>query len=78
MIDADPAQLSAEAAQALLRFDFAASDRRRMEELSERVGRGELSQHEQDELQTYVRAGHVLALIQSKARRAIKLAQAST
>jgi hypothetical protein len=69
MIDADPVQLSAEAAKALLKFDFAPSDRRRMDELSERVQRGQLSQEEQDELQTYVRAGHVLALIQSKARR---------
>jgi hypothetical protein len=78
MIDADPAQLSAEAAKALLKFDFAPSDRRRMEELSRRVQGGQLSLAEQEELQTYVRAGHVLALIQSKARRAIKTGPGSS
>jgi hypothetical protein len=72
-IDADPAHLSAEAAKTLLNFYFAPADRRRMDELPERVQRGQISQGQWDRLQTYVRVEHVLALlIQSKAKRAIK------
>lgn len=75
MIDADPDDFSIEAARTFLKFDFAPSDRKRMDELSERAQAGQLSMEEREELERYVRAGHVLALIQSKSRRAIKSAE---
>ncbi len=78
MIDAHSAALSTQAAKSLLELDFAPSDRRRMDVLSRRMQRGQLSQLEQHELQTYVRAGHILARIQSKARRTMKSAPASS
>ena len=43
-----------------------------MRDLAERNQEGSLSSEEQEELQNYVKAGHLLALLHSKARKSLK------
>jgi hypothetical protein len=51
---------------------FEEEDQGRMHNLAERNQEGALSFQEQEELRNYVTAGHLLALLHSKARRSLK------
>jgi len=66
--------LSAAAARSILRLDFRASDRQRMNALAEKARRSALSPDEDQELDDYIRVGHLLAIMQSKARQSLKKA----
>ena len=48
-----------------------------MTELAERNQGGDLSAEEREELDSYVRSGHLLALLHSKARKSLKRRRAS-
>jgi hypothetical protein len=72
LIKADRGDLSPELARYLLTLGFDEEEQGRMRELAERNQTGELSAEEQRELQNYVKAGHWLALLHSKARRLLK------
>ena len=63
--------LSTEAAQAIGRLDFSASDRERMNELAEKNREGQLTDDEDEELNCYIRVGQILGILQSKARRTL-------
>jgi hypothetical protein len=67
----DPA-MPPETACYLLRLDFTPADHARMEDLSGKAEAGTLTPAEQAELDDYVRVGHQLALLQSKARVALR------
>ena len=56
----------------LLRLDFTPADHARMDELGEKARAGTLTPAEQAELEDYVRVGHHLALLQSRARVALR------
>jgi hypothetical protein len=71
LLEPENANLSAEAARYLLSIDFPEADRERMDVLAEKSQSGELLGDERDELEEYVRIGHVLALIHSKARKSL-------
>ena len=62
----------AELARYILTLGFDAEDQARMSELAERNQEGALASEEQVELQNFVKAGHLLALLHSKARRSLK------
>ena len=64
--------MSKELAKYVLTLGFAEEDQGRMGDLAERNQQGELSQAEHDELMAFVRAGHLLALLHSKARQALQ------
>ncbi len=64
--------LSRQAANSLLALAFSAEDRQRMQALAERAQEGTLSQEEQKAIDNYERVGHYLAILQSKARVALK------
>ncbi len=72
LIKADKGDLSRELARYVLTFGFGEEDQARMRELAERNQAGALSAEEQDELQNYVKAGHLLALLHSKARKSLQ------
>jgi|RhiMetdeSRZDD1v2_1073273.scaffolds.fasta_scaffold2953465_2 hypothetical protein len=59
-------------ARYILTLGFNSEDQARMTDLAARNQDGALSLEEQDELRSYVRAGHLLALLHSKARKALK------
>jgi hypothetical protein len=72
LLQANQAEMSAELARYLLTLGFGQKDQARMDELSDRNQRGALSAEEKEELLSYVKVGHLLALLQSKARKALK------
>jgi hypothetical protein len=59
-------------ARYLLTLSFGEKDQARMCDLASRNQEGALSAAEQVELNNYVRAGHLLAVLQSKARVAVR------
>jgi hypothetical protein len=64
--------LSPAAARALLKMDFDAVDKRRMTSLAKKAQAGALSPDEEAQLENYRRAGYLLDLIHSKARRSLR------
>jgi hypothetical protein len=72
LIKANSGDLSVELARYILTLGFDEQDQNRMRELAERNQEGALTSDEQVELQSYVKAGHLLALLHSKARRSLK------
>lgn len=68
--------LPREVAQEILAWDFPPEDKERMAQLSEKARAGELSANEEAQIDSYVRVGHIINLMQAKARLAIKQAVA--
>jgi len=63
---------SPQAARDILALDFGPADKERMRQLSAKARAGTLTRHEQVEIDNYERVGHVLNIMQSKARRSLK------
>ncbi len=72
IVDADKPNLSPAAARAILRFDFSARDRGRMNRLAAKNREGMLTPAEDQELDNYIRVGQTLGILKSKARRSLK------
>jgi hypothetical protein len=70
--------ISPELARYILGLGFSTEDSSRMQELAAKNRRGEISHQELEELDNYITAGDILAIWQSKARRALKQCQASS
>jgi hypothetical protein len=70
--------ISPELARYILGLDFSTEDRSRMQELAAKNRRGDISHQELEELDNYIIAGDILAIWQSKARRALKQGQVSS
>lgn len=66
------AKLTPAAARSLLALDFSDEDRDRMNVLAEKARAGCLTKNEDAELDDFIHVGNMLAIIQSKARRALK------
>jgi hypothetical protein len=60
------------AARVFLRLDFNKADKDRMRQLSAKAREGTLAPDEQVEINNYERVGHLLNILQSKARRSLK------
>jgi len=69
IVDPEHPFLSAEAARAILRLDFSAADRARMNQLAAKNREGKLTPTEEQELNSYIRVGQTLGILQSKARQ---------
>jgi len=72
LIKAKDGTLSPDLARYLLTLGFDEDDQARMRNLAQRNQEGALSPEERQQLDSYVKAGHLLALLQSKARRSLK------
>ena len=70
--------ISPELARYILGLGFSTEDRSRMRALAAKNRRGDISPQELEELDNYITAGDILAIWQSKARRALKQYQASS
>jgi hypothetical protein len=77
VVDPDEPFRSVEAAQAILRFRFSASDRARMNRLAAKNRQGKLKPVEEEALNNYIRVGQTLGILQSKARRSLKAGKES-
>lgn len=74
--ETDRGRLSPALARHILKLRFSATDQTRMHELAVKNQEGKLSAAELAELDTYVRVGDLLALLQSKARQRLGKARA--
>ena len=72
LIDSEKADISPEAARAFLALGFKQGDRNRMNFLAARARTGRLTDAEKFELDEYLQAGDVLALLKSKARQSLR------
>jgi hypothetical protein len=78
LADLDARSMSPETARQLLRLDFDASHQRRLAALSEKAQEGPLCPSEEAELDEFIRVADLLAILQSRARRALKRAGPSS
>ncbi len=68
----DDPTFSPDGAQDILRLGFSESDKQRMRELSAKARAGTLTAEEDAEAGRYELLGHLLGILQSKARRSLK------
>ena len=69
--------LSRELARYILTLGFDEEDQNWMSELARKNQEGSLSSDEKAELENFVKAGHLLALLHSKARKTLKASKVS-
>jgi hypothetical protein len=72
LIRPEAPDFSPETARSLLALDFGPADRARMNDLAVKARKGTLTEAEDQELDGYIRVGHVLGLLHAKARRALR------
>jgi hypothetical protein len=71
LIRSDQGDLSRQLARYILTLGFDEADQARMSDLAARNQEGALSPEEMEELMNYVKAGHLLAVLHSKARKSL-------
>lgn len=62
-----------EAAESILNIRFSAQDVTRMHELLDEGNKGTITTEEREEADSYERVGHLIAMLQSVARRTLKV-----
>src|SRR5215472_12243261 len=72
VIESDATPITPEVARYLLSMQLPRADEERVNELSARARAGSLSEAEAQELDSYLHIGRLLAVMQSRARRALK------
>lgn len=72
LLKLDEGDMSPLLARYVLTLGFAETDQARMSDLAARNQQTKLSRPEREELDNYVRAGHLLALLHSNARKSLK------
>lgn len=72
LILSERSDLPADAARYILTLDFPEADRRRMNELAAKAAAGDLTTQDSSEIESYRHVSHLLALMQSKARRSLE------
>ena len=77
LIKADKTDLSRELARYILTLGFDEEDQNRMSELARKNQEGSLSSDEKAELENFVKVGHLLALLHSKASKSLKARKVS-
>jgi hypothetical protein len=70
--DGKSATLTPALARHVLKLKFDDADTARMHELAQKNREGQLSDVEREELDSYVKVGDLLAILQSKARKLLK------
>ena len=78
LADLEPQSMSPETSRKLLELNFSRPQQKRVDVLSEKAQEGTLTPPEQDELDEYIRVADLLAILQSRARRALKHAHPSS
>jgi hypothetical protein len=74
LAELDPSSFSPETARVFLQLGFSRAEQRRVDQLSERARQGSLTPDEEQELDESIHVGNLLAIVQSKARQALKRA----
>jgi hypothetical protein len=77
ILEPDKPALSPQAARDILALDFDPADKERMHQLLAKARAGTLTPAEQIAIDNYERVGHLLNILQSKARRCLKVRRGS-
>jgi len=72
VVNPEQGDLPPEMAEMVLNLDFQPSDRKTMQILSEKASQGELTESEREMLDGFIRVGHFLGMLKSKARVSLK------
>jgi hypothetical protein len=72
LIAAERGDLAPALARYVLTLGFSPEDKARMHDLAVRNQAGAVTAAEREDLESYVKVGHLLALLQSKARKSLK------
>ncbi len=72
ILEPDQPTFSVQAARDILALDFSPADKERMRQLSAKARAGTLTPDEQGAIDNYERVGHLLNILQSKARLSLK------
>jgi hypothetical protein len=72
VLEPDKQAFSPDSARDILALDFSEADKDRMRQLSAKANEGTLSADEQAAMNNYERIGHLINILQSKARRSLK------
>jgi hypothetical protein len=78
LIEPEVESLPPEAARYILSLEFCQIDHDRMQALAAKARQGTLTPAEQDEVESYERVGHLVALLKSKARKSLKTLSSGT
>ncbi len=78
LADLEPRSIPPATARKLLELNFSRRQQKRASLLSEKAQEGTLTPSEEDELDEYIRVADLLAILQSRARRALKAANPSS
>ena len=73
IIQAEDEELTPETARYWLSRKLSSADEERVEALSTKASAGSLTESEQQELDSYIRIGMLMSIIQSKARQLLKI-----
>jgi hypothetical protein len=73
LLEGQKHDISPEFARYILSLEFTESDRERLDYLAERSSSGTLTPEEEAEYDSYLHVGNVLAIMQSKARVALRV-----
>lgn len=74
VVGSDETEFDADMARALLRLKFSEAQNERMRELADKANRGTLSEDERERMESFRRVGNLLALLQARARLALRRA----
>ena len=77
MLDPVSRCLTPDVAERLTELSLAPEVQERIDELADRNTEGELSEEERRELETYVRTGNIIAILQAKARKQLRQPKAA-
>ena len=72
VVNPECGDLPPDLAEVVLKLDFQPSDRATMHALAEKASLGELTEAEQEMLDGFIRVGHFLGMLKSKARVSLK------
>lgn len=72
VVNPERGDLPPEMAAMVLNLDFPPADRSTMQALSEKASQGELTESEREMLDGFIRVGHFLGMLKSKARVSLK------
>lgn len=72
VLEPDKPSLSPQAARDILALDFSPADKQQMRQLSAKAREGTLTPDERAAIDNYERVGHLINIMQSKARRSLK------
>ena len=68
VVESQEGDFEPDVARAIMRLRFSPVQNEQMRQLADKHNRGELTEDERDQLESYRRVGNFLALLQSKAR----------